>query len=130
MSASTGFLLCIVDELYEILDYMTGDSLFTHALPRASRECTPYLKEQFPFINDIDATVVTKDNWQQFLNEQIAKYGEWHIVKPMHAEDHEVIDPIEELKRLRPDLTDDDILIVNPNDSDNIDPAGTIGWKN
>jgi hypothetical protein len=27
---------------------MTGDSLFTHQLPRASDECKPYLLKQFP----------------------------------------------------------------------------------
>jgi len=37
-----------MDGVYDILNYMTGDSLFTHQLPRASDECKPFLLEQFP----------------------------------------------------------------------------------
>jgi len=34
--------------VYDILNYMTDDNLFTHQLPRACRECEPWLKSQYP----------------------------------------------------------------------------------
>lgn len=37
-----------VDGLYDILNYMTGDNLFTHQLCRASEQCKPYLCAQYP----------------------------------------------------------------------------------
>ena len=37
-----------ISGVYDILNFMTGDDLFTHQLPRASEECKPYLLEQFP----------------------------------------------------------------------------------
>src|SRR3989338_2928760 len=37
-----------IDGVYDILNFMTGDNLFTHQLPRASDECKPYLVKQFP----------------------------------------------------------------------------------
>lgn len=37
-----------MEGVYDILSFMTGDNLFTHQLPRARDECTPYLLEQFP----------------------------------------------------------------------------------
>lgn len=44
---------CLVSDrhmggVYDILGYMTNDTLFTHQLPRAARECSPYLVRQFP----------------------------------------------------------------------------------
>jgi hypothetical protein len=35
LSATTGHLLCNMDDVYAILNHVTGDNLFTHQLPRA-----------------------------------------------------------------------------------------------
>ena len=50
LSITTGLLLSPrhMDGIYDILNFMTGDNLFTPQLPRAKDECKPYLLEQFP----------------------------------------------------------------------------------
>lgn len=50
LSITTGRLVSTrhMDGVYDILNFMTGDNLFTHQLPRASDECKPYLLQQFP----------------------------------------------------------------------------------
>src|SRR3990167_2376272 len=50
LSITTGRLVSPrhIDGVYDILNFMTGDNLFTHTLPRASDECKPYLVAQFP----------------------------------------------------------------------------------
>jgi hypothetical protein len=50
LSITTGHLVSPrgVDALYAILNYMTGDNLYTHQLPRAAQECRPHLIKQFP----------------------------------------------------------------------------------
>jgi hypothetical protein len=50
LSITTGYLVSTrhMDGVYDILNFMTNDNLFTHQLPRASDECKPYLREQFP----------------------------------------------------------------------------------
>ena len=50
LSVTTGRLVSTrhMDGIYDILNFMTGDNLFTHQLPRASKECEPYLLKQFP----------------------------------------------------------------------------------
>lgn len=50
LSVTTGRLVSSrhMDGIYEILNFLTGDKLFTHQLPRAMRECEPWLKTQFP----------------------------------------------------------------------------------
>lgn len=39
-----------MDDVYKILNHVTGDNLFTHALPRASRFAGPKIEELFPVL--------------------------------------------------------------------------------
>lgn len=50
LSITTGRLVSNrhIEGVYDILNFLTGDNLFTHQLPRASRECEPWLRTQFP----------------------------------------------------------------------------------
>jgi hypothetical protein len=56
LSITTGRLVSErhMDGVYDILNWMTGDNLFTHVLPRAGRACEPILKAQFPQLNPDD----------------------------------------------------------------------------
>lgn len=102
-----------VGGIYDILNWMTGESLMTHQLPRASRECEDNLKAQHPDIATIvfPATVEhTEEAVAAWLNEQVALHGETREVAPLPAEDHTPIDPLTELRMMRPDAT---IIEVN-----------------
>lgn len=57
LSITTGRLVSPrrMDGVYDILNYMTGDDLFTHQLIRAAEECAPALREQHPDLTDVDA---------------------------------------------------------------------------
>lgn len=52
LSVTTGRLVSSrhMDGIYELLNFLTGDTLFTHQLPRAMRECEPWLRSQFPYL--------------------------------------------------------------------------------
>jgi hypothetical protein len=115
LSITTGRLVSPrhIDGVYDILNHMTGDSLFTHQLGRASDEYKPYLIMEMPWLAEIDHSSVTTDNWQQWLQEQVAKYGEMHEVRPIHPEDHEIIDPVDELRRMGVD--ESKIVTIDPN---------------
>lgn len=111
LSITTGVLLCPMDDVYRILNFMTGDSLFTHQIPRASRECAPYLLNQFPALANVDASGVTPENWQTWLREQVAKHGDTFAVAPLPPGEHYQIDPISELvEKVHPDK----IVVVKP----------------
>jgi hypothetical protein len=55
LSVTTGRLLSHrhMDGLYDLLGYMTGDTLFTHQLPRAADTCAPALLAQHPQLRDV-----------------------------------------------------------------------------
>ena len=70
-----------MDGIYKILDFMTGDELFTGQLPRASEECKPFLLKQMPWLIEISTEEVNQENWETWLAEIVQKYGELHKVE-------------------------------------------------
>lgn len=128
VSITDGHLIApnLINDVYDILNYMTGDDLYTHALIRAGGECKPYLFEQFPWLREVTAPDNIKECWQQWRDELVAKYGEWHEVRPIHSEDHEVLDPIEEAKRMG---LGDKLIAIDLTEDEPPSPYGDIDWK-
>ncbi|MEQ8226677.1 MAG: hypothetical protein RIA64_01220 [Rhodospirillales bacterium] len=94
----------LIEGVYDILNYMTGESLFTHQLPRVGREAGPVLRKHLPFLDEIDVSDITKDNWKSRLDVITAKYGAMHPVPKLTPDEHEIIDPMSELaEKVRPD---------------------------
>jgi len=89
LSAATGILLTDIGNFYKILNYMTGESLFTHQLPRVSREMSPIIFQQHPQLKEADVSDITTENWKEKLEALIDKYGLF---------DHKKIDPFDEAK--------------------------------
>jgi hypothetical protein len=56
LSITTGYLVSNrkMDGVYDILNFMTGEMLFTHQLPRAADECTPHLLRQYPILGSVN----------------------------------------------------------------------------
>ncbi len=111
LSITTGRLISprLIEGIYDILNYMTGDTLFTHQLPRASRFCAPYLIRQFPQLKDADAEGITKDNWKEKLNGFVKQYGEFLDVETLPKGTYGHIEPISELETM---VGKDKIIVV------------------
>ena len=88
------------DGIYDILNYMTGDNLFTHQLPRAMEECAPSLLNQHPRLKDADASGVNKDNLKRWLSAQEERFGDYLPVEPLPQGKHMHINPIAEAEAL------------------------------
>jgi hypothetical protein len=100
-----------MDGIYDLLNFMTGDNLMTHQLPRASRECEPHLRSQHPDLAEIqvpDFSAVRRDRVEawvtEWLGRQVAKYGEYREVAPLAAGEHTAINPLAELAMNHPHL--------------------------
>lgn len=73
----------LIDGVYNILNWMTGDQLMTHQLPLAADAMKPDLLQQHPWLAEItvpdlhgEAEVVT------WLATAVAEHGEQHEVAP------------------------------------------------
>jgi hypothetical protein len=114
---------------YDILNFMTGDNLFTHQLPRAGNEVAPYLIDQFPWLKEVkeDIKGCNTENWHEYREKYCAQYGEFHEVYPMPMDDHDIIDPIDELEQMVDDPSK--IIIIDPTEPDEPNDIGDINWK-
>lgn len=109
LSAATGRLVSPrhVDGVYDILNWMTGENLMTHQLPRVSREVEPFLREQFPELTavTIPDTIDSRETCDAWLETIYPQFGERVELPKLPTEDHTDIDPIAEIKMMRPDAT-------------------------
>jgi hypothetical protein len=96
LTITTGHLLCEMNGVYRILNFITADTLYTHQLPRAMQESSSWLLAQFPELTDIDTSSITPTNWETFLAGQIEKFGPTRNVPRMPDDCHQRIHPIQE----------------------------------
>lgn len=95
-----------LEGLYKILDFLTGDVLFTHQIPRVLNECSPYIDEKFPWMKDIemprfgDEKNEAKKNIDVFLEKIYALHGKSLDVEPMPAGRHAFKNPIVEASEM------------------------------
>ncbi|MFA4050928.1 MULTISPECIES: DUF7736 domain-containing protein [Mycobacteroides] len=93
-----------IGDIYELLNFMTGDNLFTHQLPRAAGECKPALLEQHPQLADIAVPDLPDANaYMAYLAGLEDTYDAELAVTPLPDDDHTHIDPLSELADMMPD---------------------------
>lgn len=70
-------LLTRIENIYEILNWMLDDSLYTHQLPRAAKFCGPFLLAAHPQLSewDIHSEAVNKENWREYVVKAQEMFG-------------------------------------------------------
>lgn len=94
--------LCSPDHIggvYNILNYMTDDDLFTHQLPRASKRCKPYLLTQYPELGIFSSKFISKKAWRK-LAKLIAKNKSKLLVSKLPSKKYKHVNPFQELDNL------------------------------
>jgi hypothetical protein len=108
LSVTTGRLVSPrhIGGVYDILNWMTGENLMTHQLPRVSEECEPFLKAQHPDLSEVVVPdgVNSEESLLFWLAEMTERYGVTRPVSPLAPADHTHIDPFAEIKMIRPDM--------------------------
>lgn len=99
LTVSTGRLVAMrhMDAVYDVLNFLTSDNLFTHQLPRAMDSCKPSVLAQHPDLAEIDVPdfgehVLTE--LPRWLEAMKAKYGVTRVLVPVAEWEHR--DPVEE----------------------------------
>lgn len=102
----TGVLLGKMDGIYQVSEFMSGESVGTHQLPRVGKEIQPVVLRQHPELTPViaEAEAVTSDNWQEMLAGWTERFGDTVELTSMTADDHQSIDPVSELaEKVHPD---------------------------
>lgn len=94
----TGRLLGDIGGIYEVLNYMTGESLFTHQLPRIADEARPVILAKYPMLQQAidEAEQVTTKNWSEWRDRWLGRYGPVMAIPKLTTDEHERIDPLSE----------------------------------
>ena len=102
LSAYSGYLVSNrrMEGVYETLNFLTGDDLYTHQLPRARDECKGWLERLHPQLKEIDCSGLTPETLPTWLAGIVAKYGETLTLRPLPPEGHEFRHPVEELESM------------------------------
>lgn len=106
LSTVTGVLIGAIGGVYEVLNWMTGEGVFTHQIPRISREATPVVIAAHPALQQAvdEAKQVNRENWQAWRDTWLDRYGPTLAVPKFTAAAHERIDPLSELaEKVHPD---------------------------
>jgi hypothetical protein len=96
LTALTGVMLCPIDDVYKVLNFLTGESLYTHQLPRAFRVCQPFVAQQHPDLAALDWSGVGPTTWRAWLDARVERFGPTRALSPMPAGMYERQDPIAE----------------------------------
>ena len=69
LTVTTGIFLCDdIGDLYDILNHLTGENLYTHQLGRAAKYARPYIFSFYPFLEDIQVPEInSKEEVDQFI---------------------------------------------------------------
>lgn len=120
LSTITGRLLCDIGGIYEVLNWMTGESVYTHQIPRIGREAEPVILAAHPHLREAvrEAEEVTPENWQEWRDRWVERYGPEIAVPKMSAAEHKAIDPITELQAMAPNAKAAIAVVIDPVDAE------------
>lgn len=94
-----------IGDLYEILNYITGDSLFTHQLPRGARFAKPFILAACPILEDVTPEFVSASieeiGWDKTCDKIFAMLPKSISLEPAPEGVWNQKNPIEELIEMR-----------------------------
>lgn len=106
LSTVTGRLLGKIDGVYEVCNWATSESVFTHQLPRIGKEVQRMMLEHMPELQRAvdERDEVSPENWEMWRDRWIERYGKTIAVPKLTTDQHERIDPLSELaEKVHPD---------------------------
>jgi hypothetical protein len=87
-----------MDGVYDIMNWLTGESLYTHQLVLAREECRTELLRQHPQLAEVDSgDEMNAGNWREWLARMVEKYGETLPVAPLPKREAKYDSPIGDL---------------------------------
>jgi hypothetical protein len=113
----TGILISDIGGIYRVLEWMTDGPVWTHQIPRISREAQPAVLAMHPTLQQAldEAEEVNPGNWEQWRDTWLDRYGPELAVPRLTADQHEKIDPLSELaEKIHPSR----IVAVKPGEAE------------
>lgn len=97
LSLGTGKLCCDISLVYEALNFLTGDNIYTHVIPRAMRTCEPWVRKQHAWLATVDESKCNTETVWTWLAEIEATHGKTHEIEALPEGIWQAKDPVAEL---------------------------------
>lgn len=119
----TGYLLAPIEGMYSLLSYLTGETIYTHQIPRAVEQVRPWLEQQQPWLSAAGGYVersrrafvaehgegADKAPWAASVLRHLNLYMSLVPLSPLPGEQQQRHDPIEEAIEM---LGGDGVIVV------------------
>ena len=99
LNITAGRLFTNMDDVYEVLSYLTGSRIYTQQIPRVMEAAKPYVLSLYPELKGVgaDVEIHSFEDAKAFVDEQKKVFGDKLPLKPMSRTDgYSYVDPIEE----------------------------------
>ena len=104
LNITTGRLFTNMDDVYDVLNYLIGNSFFIHQMPRIMDAAKPYILSLHPELEGVGVDVVINsfEDAKAFVDEQKKIYGDKLPLKPMSKTDgYSCVEPMEEIFEIK-----------------------------
>lgn len=117
LNITTMRLFTNMEDVYEILNYLTGDNIYTHQIPRVMSIAKTYILSLYPELTGVGNTVEINsfDDAKVFINEQKKVFGNKLSLSPMEKTDgYSYVDPIKEAIDMTSRKINEKVLVLKP----------------
>lgn len=80
LSVLHGPVVAKFDEVHALIEWVAGVPVWTHQLPRVCNEIRPHLQAQFPALAAMDLSMLNRETYTVFSNQNRATLTELHDV--------------------------------------------------
>jgi hypothetical protein len=101
LTVLSGKLLCDLSELYAVLNFLTGEEIYTHQIPRAFRVSQPFVAREHPDLAALDWSGVGRETFREWLASAVVRFGTTRELSPLPVGAYEAQNPIEEAWQMR-----------------------------
>src|SRR5574344_113500 len=105
LNITTARLYTNMNDIYDVLNYLTGDNLFTHQIPRVMEYAQDYVLALYPELKGVgvDTPITNIDEATSFVDMQKKKFGDKLPLTPMTKESgYYSVDPFTEFNNQLP----------------------------
>ncbi len=104
LNITTNRIFTNMNDVCEVLNYLTGDDIFIHQLPRVMQVAQPYVLSIYPELTGVggDIAINSFEDAKTFVDAQKKIYGNQLPLTPMSKTNgYFYIDPLEEADRIK-----------------------------
>ena len=96
ISIISGKLFTSWENLNSALNFLTGESLYTHQIPRAANVASKHILKSYPELEDIGKDVIINSDYEReaFVGSLVKIFGNEFILEPIKEDEYEHKNPL------------------------------------